>query len=179
MNKHTTAAPDEKATALHDATLARLKAAFGDAILSSEVAYDFPVFIVAHTKIHDVLKFLKEDADSGYHFLTTMCGLHYPDQKGHEFGVMYQLHNMPKNHRIRLKTFFHGPDPETPTVTDLWATAGWMERQEFDFFGIRFKGHPDLRRILNMEDIDFFPLRKEFPLEDPTRDDKDDSMFGR
>ncbi|HEU4717451.1 MAG TPA: NADH-quinone oxidoreductase subunit C, partial [Bacteroidia bacterium] len=129
--------------------------------------------------VYDILKFLKEDNEMNYHFLTTMCGLHYPDHKGKELGVMYQLHNMPKNNRIRLKTFFPIADPEMPTVTSLWATANWMERQEYDFFGIIFKGHPNLKRILNMEDITFFPMRKDFPLEDPTRDDKDDSMFGR
>jgi NADH-quinone oxidoreductase subunit C len=86
---------------------------------------------------------------------------------------------MPENKRIRLKTFFAVNDCEVPTVTTIWPTAGWMERQEYDFFGINFKGHPDLRRILNMDDITFFPMRKEFPLEDPTRDDKNDAMFGR
>ena len=114
-----------------------------------------------------------------FHFLTTLCGLHYPDQHGKEFGVMYQLHNMPKNFRIRLKTFIPGNDLEIPTATVLWPTANWMERQEFDFFGIIFKGHPNLKRILNMEDVTFHPMRKEFPLEDQTRDDKNDSMFGR
>lgn len=179
MNNHTNVAPGEKEQALHDSTLAALKNSFGDAILGSEIAYDFPVFTVSREKIHDVLKFLKEDNAQNYHFLTTMCGLHYPENKGKELGVMYQLHNMPENRRIRLKTFFPENDPVIPTVTDLWATAGWMERQEFDFFGIKFKGHSDLRRILNMDDIDFFPMRKEFPLEDPTRDDKNDAMFGR
>jgi NADH-quinone oxidoreductase subunit C len=170
---------DEKTKSLHDTVLARLQSAFGDAIVSSQIDYDFPVFIVKREKIYDVLKFLKEDAELDFHFLTTMCGLHFPGNKGHELGLMYQLHNMPKNLRIRLKTFFPETEAEMPTATTLWATANWMERETFDFFGIRFKGHPDLRRILNMEDIDFFPMRKEFPLEDPTRDDKDDTMFGR
>ncbi|TND10687.1 MAG: NADH-quinone oxidoreductase subunit C [Bacteroidetes bacterium] len=179
MNRHTTIAPGEKEKALHDKTLSALQAAFGDAITGSEIAYDFPVFIVKREKIYDILQFLKDDNAQQYHFLTTLCGLHYPENKGKELAVMYQLHNMPENRRIRIKTFFPENDAEVPTVTTLWATAGWMERQEFDFFGIKFKGHPDLRRILNMEDIDFFPMRKEFPLEDPTRDDKNDTMFGR
>jgi NADH-quinone oxidoreductase subunit C len=169
----------ENIKSLYDTVLARLQEKFGEGIIASEIDYDFPVFIVKRENIYEVLEFLKTDERMNYHFLTTMCGLHYPENKGKEFGVMYQLHCMPENKRIRIKTFFPASDLEMPTVSTLWATANWMERQEYDFFGINFKGHPNLKRILNMEDITFFPMRKEFPLEDPTRDDKNDSMFGR
>ena len=157
----------------------KLKAQFGGGIISAEQHYDFPVFTVNVNVIYDVLKFLKEDDELGFEFLTTMCGLHYPNHIGKEIGVMYQLHNLPKNTRIRLKTFVNINDPEVPTVTTLFPTANWMERQEYDFFGIKFKGHPNLKRILNMDDMIAFPMRKEFPLEDGTREDKDDKMFGR
>ena len=167
----------EKVQSLYNEVAAKLKEKFGESFVSSEIAYDFPVFVVKRDHIYDILRFLKEELN--YHFLTTMCGLHYPENKGKELGVMYQLHNMPENKRIRLKIFFPANDPDVPTVTTLWPTANWMERQEYDFFGINFKGHPNLKRILNMEDITFFPMRKDFPLEDPTRDDKDDTMFGR
>lgn len=157
----------------------QLKAKFGDAIVSAEQHYDFPVFTVKREAIYDVLSYLKEDEAHAYAFLTTMCGLHFPDNKGQELGVMYQLHNMPKNNRIRLKTFFPVSDPQVPTITTLYKTANWMERQEFDFFGIIFKGHPNLKRILNMDDMNYHPMRKEYPVEDGTREDKDDKMFGR
>lgn len=157
----------------------KLKATFGDALISAEQHYDFPVFVIRKDAIYDVMKFLKEDEESAYTFLTTLCGLHYPDQKGHELGVMYQLHNLPKNNRIRLKTFFPVSDPQVASVTPLFATANWMERQEYDFFGIIFKGHPNLKRILNMDEMTYHPMRKEYPLEDGTREDKDDKMFGR
>ena len=157
----------------------KLKSKFGDAVISAEQQYDFPVFTIKKEAIFDVLKFLKEDEESAYTFLTTLCGLHYPDNKGQELGVMYQLHNLPKNNRIRLKTFFSVSDPQIPTITPLFATANWMERQEFDFFGIIFKGHPNLKRILNMDEMTYHPLRKEYPLEDGTREDKNDEMFGR
>ncbi|HET6990608.1 MAG TPA: NADH-quinone oxidoreductase subunit C [Bacteroidia bacterium] len=172
-------ATEENIKSLHDTVLARLKENFSGELVSSEVEYDFPVFHVKRERIYDILKFLKEDPELNFHFLTSMCALHYPENKGKEFGMMYQLHNMPKNFRIRIKTSIPGNDLHMPTVTSLWATANWMERQEYDFFGVIFTGHPNLKRILNMEDITFFPLRKEFPLEDQTRDDKDDSMFGR
>ena len=64
-------------------------------------------------------------------------------------------------------------------MTSLFPSANWMERQEYDFFGIEFEGHPDLRRILNVDEMDYFPMRKEFRLEDATRDDKEDKYFGR
>ena len=166
-------------TTLLDTVGEKLKAKFGEGIISSEQQYDFPVFTVNINVIYDVLKFLKEDDEMGYTFLTTMCGLHYPNHAGKEIGVMYQLHNMQKNLRIRLKTFVSVNEPKVPTVTTLFPTANWMERQEYDFFGIQFTGHPNLKRILNVDDMVAFPMRKEFPLEDGTRDDKDDKMFGR
>lgn len=157
----------------------KLKLKFGDAVISSEQNYDFPVFIIKREKIFEVVKFLKEDSELDFGFLTTLCGLHYPDNKGQELGVMYQLHNMPKNWRIRLKTFFPINDPEVATMTPLFSAANWMEREGYDFYGIIFKGHPNLKRILNMDEMNYFPMRKEYALEDGTRTDKDDSMFGR
>lgn len=157
----------------------QLKAKFGDDLISAEQHYDFPVFTVKHGALFEVMKFLKEDPSMDFGFLTTLCGLHYPDNKGHELGVMYQLHNLPKNLRIRVKTFFSISDPHVSSITSLYPTANWMERQEFDFFGIRFVGHPNLKRILNMDEMTYHPMRKEYPVEDGTREDKDDKMFGR
>ena len=138
----------------------KLQDKFGDAVLASEMHYDFPVFILKKEVVKDALKLLKEDAELNFHFLTTM-------------------HNMPKNWRIRIKTFMSREKLDMPTVTDIWKTAGWMERQEFDFFGFNFVGHSNLKRILNMDEMNYFPMRKEYPLEDMQRDDKNDKMFGR
>jgi NADH-quinone oxidoreductase subunit C len=158
----------------------KLEQKFGDALLSSEMHYDFPVFILQKNRVKEALQFLKEDATLNFHFLTTMCGTHYPDlEKDKEFSLMYQLHNMPNNWRIRIKTFMPREDLSMPTITDVWKTANWMERQEYDFFGFDFTGHPNLKRILNMDEMNYFPMRKEYPLEDMQRDDKDDKMFGR
>ena len=158
----------------------KIDAKFGDAVLLADMHYDFPVYVIKKEAVKDVLRFLKEDADLNFHFLTTMCGLHHPEHPHEsEFGMMYQLHNMPKNYRIRLKVFMSRENMNIQTVTDLWKTAGWMERQEFDFFGFNFVGHPNLKRILNMDEMNYFPMRKEYPLEDMGRDDKNDKMFGR
>ncbi|HET7817755.1 MAG TPA: NADH-quinone oxidoreductase subunit C [Bacteroidia bacterium] len=157
----------------------KLKAKFADAVISSEQSYDFPLFVVKREKVFDIIKFLKENPETQFGFLTTLCGLHYPDNKGNELGVMYQLHNLPKNWRIRIKTFFPVTNPEVPSLTPLFPSANWQERQEYDFFGIIFKGHPNLKRILNMDEMNYFPMRKEYALEDAGRDDKNDTMFGR
>ncbi len=164
---------------LHTLVLNKLQSRFGSALVSSEVQYDFPIFILKKDILKDSMQFLKEDVELNFHFLTTMCGLHYPENKGAEMGLMYQLHNLPKNWRIRLKYFMPVEDVQVPTVSDLFPTANWMERQEYDFFGFKFLGHPNLKRILNMDEMDYFPMRKEYPLEDGSRDDKNDSMFGR
>lgn len=156
-----------------------LSAKFGEAILSSQMDYDFPVFVVEKKRIIDILSFLKDDTSTGFSFLTTLCGIHFPENEGQEFAVMYQLHNLEKNQRIRIKIFMGEKDLNVPTATTLWPTANWMERQEYDFFGFKFIGHPDLRRILNMDEMNYFPLRKEYALEDAGRDDKQDEYFGR
>lgn len=156
-----------------------LKTRFDSDILKAETDYDFPVFTVNKKSIIPILEFLKTNEELGFVFLTTLCGIHFPDQKDSEFGVMYQLHNLQKNIRIRIKIWMSKEDMEVPTATVLWPTANWMERQEYDFFGFEFIGHPDLRRILNMDEMNYFPMRKEYPLEDGSRDDKNDNMFGR
>ena len=155
----------------------KLKINFAESIVSAELLYDYPVFTIKADVINDVLKSLKEDEELNFHFLTDLCGMQTADEK--QLGVIYHLHNMPKNYRIRLKTFVDINKPEVATATNLWPAANWMERETYDFFGVRFKGHPNLKRILNVDEMDIFPLRKEYPLEDQSRTDKKDDMFGR
>ncbi len=155
-----------------------LKDKFSHAVLSGEILYDMFTITVSKSKIFEVIKFLKETPSLNFHFLTTACGLHFPAEK-EKFGMMYQLHNMITNTRIRLKTFTDSDEPEFISLTSLWPTANWMERETYDFFGFKFTGHPDLRRILNVDDMVGWPMRKEYPLEDQARWDKDDKMFGR
>ena len=162
---------------LLDTVNKKLTEHFHGSVEHSEVAYDFPVFTINKEKIHDVLSFLKNDADLNFHFLTDLCGIQTTDEK--HLGAVYHLHNMPKNYRIRVKTFFPMSHPEIPTAVDLWPAANWMERETYDFYGVKFKGHPNLKRILNVDEMDIFPLRKEYPLEDQSREDKSDKMFGR
>ncbi|MFT4060905.1 MAG: NADH-quinone oxidoreductase subunit C [Edaphocola sp.] len=114
-----------------------------------------------------------------FRFLTDLTGVHYPDNAGGELAVVYHLHNLADNIRMRIKAYVPVTQPDIHSATSVFSGANWMERETYDFFGINFVGHPDLRRILNVDEMDYFPMRKEYPMEDPTRIDKDDEMFGR
>ncbi len=160
--------------------LTRLDEIVPGAVKSSDTALDGILNIhTSREQVIGLLQLLRDDEQLGFNFLTTLCTIHYPDNTGQEFGIIYHLHNWYQNVRLRVKIFFPKDDPYVPTATGLWPTANWMERQEYDFFGIIFTGHPDLRRILNVDDMEVFPMRKEYRLEDGTRTDKDDRFFGR
>ncbi len=151
---------------------------FPGKIQDVESPYNFLTITIAHDVIKEVISFLYNDPSMGFKFLVTCCGMHFPD--GHKkFSMVYHLHSLESNFRIRLKTFTNEDPPVFPTITDIFKSAGWMEREAYDFFGFRFTGHHHIKRILNMDSLEGWPLRKEFPLEDPFRKDKDDSMFGR
>ncbi|MBP8822957.1 MAG: NADH-quinone oxidoreductase subunit C [Flavobacteriales bacterium] len=154
----------------------RLTEHLGAGGFTHERLYDTLCFTVPKAKVHDVLAFLRDELD--FKFLTSLCGMHFPGLEL-ELGAVYFLHSMRNGHRIRVKTYTSMHEAKLPTVTDLWPTANWMERETWDFFGIHFTGHPNLKRILNMEDFPAFPMRKDYPLEDPTREDKDNTFFGR
>lgn len=124
-----------------------------------------------------VLQFLYDELQ--FTFLTDLQAVHYPDNKGAELAVVYHLHNLRDNVRIRFKVFTDINQPDVYSATALFQSANFMERETYDFYGVNFVGHPNLIRILNVDEMDYFPMRKEFPLEDQSRIDKDDDMFGR
>ena len=131
-------------------------------------------------KITPLILFLKNDPELKFHFLTDLCGIHYPDNETErQFAVVYHLHNWYENKRLKIKVFLNGEKPEIKTVSNIFLSSNWMERETFDFYGIDFIGHPQLKRILNMDEMQPHPMRKEFPLEDSGRTDKDDRFFGR
>ena len=156
----------------------KLQTRFGTDILSVDESSDMLTVTITSGRVHDVLQFLTEEDSLKFHFLTTLCGIHYPDQDL-PLGVVYHLHNFYRNQRIRVKTFVSAENPSVKTMTDIFPTANWMERETYDFYGILFEGHPNLKRILNVDYLDYFPMRKEYPLEDPDREDKVDKFFGR
>lgn len=154
-----------------------IKEKFEEEILSVETPYDFLTINLKKEKIIEVIDHLYNHNQGRFQYLTTLFAVHYPDVK--QIAVVYQLHNLTNNWKIRLKIYLPEENPVTPTLTKVFSAANWMERETYDFFGVKFTGHPDLRRILNVEDMVIFPLRKEYPLEDQTREDKKDFMFGR
>ncbi len=156
----------------------KLTARFADQISVPEEPYGLLTFETGKETIAEVLKFLKEDAALQFNYLTDITGIHYPE-KELAIGVIYHLHSLRHNIRVRIKVFLSADKPSIPTASHLWKGANWMERETYDFFGIHFEGHPDLRRILNVDEMTVFPMLREYPLEDPNRVDKKDYFFGR
>ncbi|MFC0344574.1 NADH-quinone oxidoreductase subunit C [Epilithonimonas hispanica] len=151
---------------------------FPESVISSSEPYGMLTIEIKKDDIKKVIHYLK-DSTLEFNFLTDICGIHYPETPEKEIGVVYHLHNLMANFRLRLKIFMTRENIEVDSLVELYAGANWMERETYDFYGIKFKGHPDLRPILNMEDLGYHPMLKEYRLEDGTRTDKNDSMFGR
>jgi NADH-quinone oxidoreductase subunit C len=156
-----------------------LQSKYNDAIVAIEESYGILDVIVHRSSIKDILRKLKADGDLEMSFLTSLCGVHYPDKVGHEMDVVYHLHSLIHNKRLRLHVIMPISDAVLPTISDIIPTANWMERETYEFYGVKFEGHPDLRVILNVEDIGYHPLLKQYQLTDATRTDKEDKYFGR
>jgi NADH-quinone oxidoreductase subunit C len=157
----------------------RLSEKFGAETLSFEETYGMLAIIAPAKEALKVMQFLHDDEATRFRFLTDIAAVHYPDRAGEELCVTYHLHNFKDNVRLRLKAFIPIAQPDIFTATRLFPGANWMERETYDYFGVNFIGHPNLIRILNVDEMDYFPMRKEYPMEDASRRDKDDEMFGR
>jgi len=140
-----------------------IKRALKNAVLHYELERDAElVLVVERTKIRDVLAFLKDDTQCCFKQLMDICGADYPEH--HErFEVIYQLLSMKHNRRIRIKLETDEATP-IPSVSDLFSSANWLEREVWDMYGVFFDDHPDLRRILTDYGFQGHPLRKDFPL---------------
>jgi NADH-quinone oxidoreductase subunit C len=156
----------------------RIEAQFPGQVTLLGEPYGLLTIETTREQIIEILAWLKNDTVLQFIYLTDITAIHYPDQEK-AMAVVYHLHSLVNNTRIRLKVFLTIGDVHIPTATTVWDAANWMEREAYDFFGVLFDGHPDLRRILNVDDMEAFPLRKEHPLEDPNRIDKKDYFFGR
>ncbi|MBA0883001.1 NADH-quinone oxidoreductase subunit C [Flavobacterium undicola] len=158
----------------------KLVATFAEDVFNFQQERDIFSFEINAHKNTAIILFLKNDPDLRFHFLTDLCGIHYPENPVEkQFAVVYLLHNWYENKRIKIKTFINGENPEIKTLSNIFLSSNWMERETYDFYGFNFIGHPQLKRILNMDEMTSFPMRKEFPLEDGGRTDKDDRFFGR
>lgn len=157
----------------------KLTEKFGEQLTDWQTPYGMLTFTAPAALNLKVLQYLYDDAELRFQFLTDLQAVHYPDNKGAELAVVYHLHNLVDNIRLRFKVFADISKPDVYSATALYQSANFMERETYDFFGVNFVGHPNLIRILNVDEMDYFPMRKEFPVEDQTRIDKDDEMFGR
>lgn len=157
----------------------KLTEKFGEELTAWQEPYGMLTFTAPKELNLKVLQFLYDDEELKFRFLTDLQAVHYPGNKGAELAVVYHLHNLVDNVRLRFKVFTDIEKPDVFSATALYKSANWMERETYDFFGVNFIGHPNLIRVLNVEEMDYFPMRKEFPLEDQKRIDKDDEMFGR
>lgn len=169
-------------------TLPLVKKRFADRALFATEYRGETTLMVAVSDMHEVLRFLREDSGCDYDLLSDICGIDYldypavpglPEGPGTEgftgrFGVVYNLVSVTHNRRLLVKVHLdpsidtrdneHDPALHLPSVTDIWPGAEWMEREVYDMFGIRFDGHPDLRRILLWESYPAHPLRKDYPV---------------
>lgn len=156
--------------------LTQLTAKVGDVFTNEGEPFGLLTIETCRDNIVQVLTVLKNDLN--FIHLTDITAVHYPENEK-QFAVVYHVHNLIGGIRIRVKVFLTTADVHIPTASTIWDGANWMERETYDLFGILFDGHPDLRRILNVDDMTVFPMRKEYPLEDPNRIDKKDYFFGR
>ena len=170
----------------------KLRSAFGDAVGSIDEINGQVSVEVKRERIADVCKFLKEDLE--FHYLSDLCGAdmlnfsregfplgedpsarkaYLSIERGHKpqsfpdderFVVVYQLTSFKNRERLRLKVKVDGTNPVCPSITSVFKSANWYEREAFDMFGITFEGHPDMRRIYMPEEYEYHPLRKDFPL---------------
>ena len=139
----------------------QLKAKFGEAIGdASEFIGQLSVHVDG-ARIVEICDFLRSDQESQFDYLSDLTCVHYPDRPA-PFEVVYNLFSIPNNERVRLKV---AATDSVDSVTGVWPSANWLEREVFDLFGIRFNGHPDLRRLLLPPDWEGHPLRKDYPLE--------------
>ena len=147
-----------------DALIDRIRQRFGDAITEAVATLGQQNIRVKKDSLVELCRFLHDDEEALFDMCTDVTAVHWPDRSSQEFDIVILLYSIPKNRRLRVKASL--ADGEAcPSITPIWEGANWMEREVFDMFGIRFEGHPDLRRILLPADWPGYPLRKEYPIE--------------
>jgi NADH-quinone oxidoreductase subunit C len=144
----------------------KLKERFADAVQEVSEAHGELTMVVSREQIVEVCRFLKNGPDLRYEMLMDVAGVDYLGREP-RFEVVYHLYSISHNRRLRLKVRLLESDLVVPSVTSVWSTANWHEREAFDMLGIHFLDHPDLRRIYMPDDYPGHPLRKDFPISGP------------
>ena len=138
--------------------LEHLQASFPDAGLSFDENEPEPLIVIPAERLQDVAEFLRDDDELHFECLMCLSGIDY----GEELHTVYNLYSMKHDHKCSLRCKAPVENPTMPTLTFVWAAAEWHERESYDLIGIRYEGHPDLRRILCPDDWDGHPLRKDY-----------------
>jgi NADH (or F420H2) dehydrogenase, subunit C len=151
------------------AILARLRGRLGARLLDTHEHHGDHTAVITAEGIVDALRFCRDEPDLAFDMLMDLTAVDYLKYPGREdgprFDVVYHLYSVTHNHRVRLKVPVEQDAPSVPTATALWPIANWLEREVWDMYGIRFDGHPDLRRLLLYEEFVGHPLRKDYPME--------------
>jgi len=149
------------------AILARLAERFGEGIRETHDFRGDPTAVVDRSAMVEVLRFCRDDPELRFEILMDLTAVDYLTYPGREDGprleVVYHLYSLSHTHRLRVKVRLEADDARVPTAVPLWPIANWFEREVWDMFGIRFDGHPDLRRLLMYEEFQGHPLRKDYP----------------
>ena len=146
------------------AILRRLLDALPDAVLDTHMQHGDATARVEAARILDVLRLLRDDGELDFEMLSDLTAVDYLGEEP-RFEVVYHLYSVAKNHRVRIKARVGESAPEIDSAVEIWPSANWMEREVWDLYGIRFRGHPDPRRLLLYEEFEGHPLRKDYPKE--------------
>ena len=146
------------------ALIETVKERFGAAVLETHSQVGDDTVVVGSDALLDVVRFLKEDPGAKMEMLVDVTAVDWLGRREPRFEVVYHLHSLTLKHRLRVKVPLSGDPPSVPSLCGIYKGANWPEREVFDMFGVRFEGHPDLRRILLYEEFEGHPLRKDYPL---------------
>lgn len=145
-----------------DAALIRTR--FADSIEEVIEAASEITVVVKREGLIPLMTYLRDEPSLRFNYLSDVAGLDLGEFATPRFSVAYHLYSLTHNHRLRVKVFLDEEDASLPTLWNVWKSSNWLEREVYDMFGIRFEGHPDLRRILMPADYEGHPLRKDFPM---------------
>ena len=138
-----------------------LRALFGEAIVDSHERLGDETVVIARDRAAEIFRFLRDDPAMAFEFLMDLTAVDYLG-KTPRFEVVTHLFSLAKRHRLRVKVPIDERDCRMPSLTPIWKNANWLEREAYDMFGVRFDGHPDLRRILMYPEFEGYPLRKDY-----------------
>jgi len=144
--------------------LRRLLEFFPRAVLATHADLGDATALVERGSLLELMRLLRDEPGLDFEMLTDLTAVDWLGQEP-RFEVVYHLYSVKQNHRVRIKSRVPENDPEIASLVSLWPSADWMEREVWDLYGIRFRGHPDLRRILLYEEFEGHPLRKDYPKE--------------